>query len=57
MNPFEDDLILGDLILDDLQLGVGTLIQECPWGGQNLAFWRDFWGTPIHTTWVPLKSL
>ena len=25
-------------------------------GGQNLAFWRDFMGTPIHTTWVPLKS-
>ena len=34
----------------------GTLIQECPWGGQNLAFWRDFRSTPIHTTWVPIKS-
>ena len=33
------------------------LIQECPWGVQNLAFWRDFEGTPIHTTWVPLKSI
>ena len=40
----------------DLQLGGGTLIQECPWGVQNLAFWRDFRGTPIHTTWVSLKS-
>ena len=42
--------------MGDLQLGGGTLIQECPWGVQNLAFWRDFRGTPIHTTWVPLKS-
>ena len=43
--------------LGDLQLGGGTLIQECPWGGQNLRSERDFEGTPIHTTWVPLKSI
>ena len=24
--------------------------------GQKISFWRDFMGTPIHTTWVPLKS-
>ena len=24
---------------------------------QKIAFWRDFRGTPIHTTWVPLKSI
>ena len=23
---------------------------------QKIAFWRDFGCTPIHTTWVPLKS-
>ena len=28
-----------------------------PIGGQNLAFWRDFGGTPYQYTWVPLKSI
>ena len=28
-----------------------------PIEAQKIAFWRDFGGTPIHTTWVPLKSI
>ena len=24
---------------------------------QKIAFWRDFGSTPIHTTWIPLKSI
>ena len=33
-----------------------TLIQNVPIEAQKIAFWRDFGGTPIHTTWVPPKS-
>ena len=33
------------------------LIQNVPIEAQKIAFWRDFGGTPIHTTWVPLKSI
>ena len=35
---------------------MGTTDSGMSIGGQNLAFWRDFRGDPIHTTWVPLKS-
>ena len=33
------------------------LIQNVPIEAQKIAFWRDFGGTPIHTTWVPPKSI
>ena len=48
------------LLLDDLLLGGvvdGTPDSGMPIGGQKIAFWRDLRGTPIHTTWVPLKSI
>ena len=33
------------------------LIQNVPIEAKKIAFWRDLRGTPIHTTWVPLKSI
>ena len=34
-----------------------TLIQNVSIEAQKIAFWRDLMGAPIHTTWVPLKSI
>ena len=47
---FWDDLLLGGVV-------DGTPDSGMPLGGQKIAFWRDFGCTPIHTTWVSLKSI
>ena len=44
------DLLLGGVV-------DGTPDSGMPIEAKKIAFWRDFGGTPIHTTWVPLKSI